>query len=95
MKLNHSELVKKIAQNSRFEVKDTSLFMKALKFSVVDDLKKEGDVVYLQGIGKFTVILRKGKKDKLNGKERKTKNKLVIVFKPAKGLVLWNIDDMD
>ncbi len=93
MKLNNSALVEKIAQNSRFDVKDTGVFMKALRFSVIDSLQKEGDVVYLQGIGKFTLVLRKGKKDMLTGVERMTKDKLVIQFTPAEGLEIWNIEE--
>ena len=93
MKLNHSALVEKVAQNSRFDKKDTSLFMKALRFSVIDALQKKGDVVYLQGIGKFTLILRKGKVDMLTGVKRKTKDKLVIQFTPAEGLEIWDTQE--
>lgn len=95
MKLTSAELVKKIAQNSRFSVDDTALFMETFRFSVIDSLQKEGDVVYVKGIGKFFLKLRKGKYDTLSGARRKTKDKLAIVFEPSEGLATWDIGNTD
>ena len=94
LKLNNSALVEKIAQNSRFKEEEISLFMKALQFSVKDALVKEGDIVHLQGIGKFQLVTRKGKADHLTGVRRVTKDKLVIQFTASKGLKTWNTDDL-
>ena len=95
MKLNHSALVEKVAQNSRFENGDVAHMMKALKFSILDALQVQGDIVYLQGIGKFELVLRKGKKDHLTGVPRMTRDKLTVQFTPSKGLETWNIEDLD
>ena len=94
MKLNHSALVEKIAQNSRFESSEVSHFMKALQFSILDALEKRGDVVYLKGIGKFTLSLRKGKIDTLTGVKRKTEDKLVVQFTQSGGMKTWNLDEI-
>ncbi len=91
MKLPHSELVKKIAQNARMSESDTDRFLKALHFSITDAIEKEGDVVYLQNIGSFTLKRRKGKVDRLSGKEIKRDDKMFISFKPSKGLKIWKV----
>jgi len=91
MKFPHSELVKKIAQNARMSECDTNKFIKALHFSIIDAMEKEGDVVYLQNIGSFTLKKRKGKIDKLSGKKIKRDDKMHIAFKPSKGLKIWKV----
>jgi len=91
LKLPHSELVKKIAQNARMSERDTATFLKALHFAITDAIEKEGDTVYLQNIGSFTLKRRKGKKDKLSGEEIQREDKLYIAFKPSKGLKIWKI----
>ena len=75
MKLPHSELVKKIAQNARMSEDDTDRFLKALQFSIVDAIEKEGDKVYIQNIGSFTLKRRAGKIDKLSGAEKQREDK--------------------
>lgn len=91
MKLPHSELVKKIAQNARMSEKDTAVFLKALHFAITDAIEEEGDTVYLQNIGSFTLKRRRGKVDKLSGREIKRDDKMYIAFKPSKGLKIWKI----
>ena len=93
MKLIHSELVNKIAQNTRKEPAEVDLIMDALRFSVRDALQKEGDIAYIKGIGSFSLVLRKGKVDMLTGEERMTSDKLVIQFKPSKGLSTWIMEE--
>ena len=87
----HSELVKKIAQNARMSEKDTAVFLKALHFAITDAIEEEGDTVYLQNIGSFTLKRRRGKVDKLSGREIKRDDKMYIAFKPSKGLKIWKI----
>ncbi len=94
MKVNHSALVEKVAQNSRFESNDVAHMMKALQFSILDALQTQGDIVYLQGIGKFELVLRKGKMDNLTGVPRMTRDKLTVQFSPSKGLETWNTDSL-
>ena len=89
MKLPHSELVKKVAQNARMSESDTDRFLKALQFSITDAIEKEGDTVYLQNIGSFTLKRRIGKTDELSGKPMKREDKMFIAFKPSKGLKIW------
>ncbi len=91
MKLPHSELVKKVAQNARMSEEDTDRFLKALHFSITDAIETEGDVVYLQNIGSFTLRRRKGKKDMLSGIEIQRGDKMYISFKPSKGLKIWKV----
>lgn len=91
MKLPHSELVKKIAQNARMSEKDTDTFLKALHFAITDAIEDEGDVVYLQNIGSFTLKRRKGKTDMLSGELKKRDDKMYISFKPSKGLKIWKV----
>lgn len=89
MKLTHRELVKKIAQNSRLSEDTVNKVLKALHFSITDAIEKEGDVVYLQNIGSFTLKRRKGKVDTLTGEPRITDDKMYISFKPSRGLKIW------
>jgi len=89
MKLPHSELVKKIAQNARMSESDTDRFLKALQFSITDAIQEEGDIVYIQNIGSFTLKRRAGKIDKLSGSAVKRDDKMFISFKPSKGLTIW------
>ena len=91
MKLQHSELVKKVAQNARMSEKDTDTFLKALHFSITDAIEKEDDVVYIQNIGSFKLKRRKGKIDKLSGSNIKREDKMYIAFKPSKGLKIWKV----
>lgn len=89
MKLPHSELVKKVAQNARMSESDTDRFLKALQFSITDAIETEGDTVYIQNIGSFTLRRRVGKIDRLSGKPIKRDDKMFISFKPSKGLKIW------
>jgi len=89
MKLPHSELVKKVAQNARMSESETDRFLKALHFAITDAIETDGDTVYLQNIGSFTLKRRKGKVDKLSGKSIKREDKMFIAFKPSKGLKIW------
>ena len=91
MKLPHSELVKKVAQNARMSELATDKFLKALHFAITDAITEEGDIVYLQNIGSFTLKRRSGKVDKLSGVEIKRDDKMYISFKPSKGLRIWEV----
>ena len=91
MKLTHRELVKKVAQNARLEVEIVSKVLKALHFAITDAIEKEGDVVYIQNIGSFTLKKRKGKYDILSGEPRITEDKMYISFKPSRGLKIWKV----
>ncbi len=91
MKLTHRELVKKVAQNARMSEKDTSVFIKALQFAIVDAVDEEGDCAYIKNIGKFEMKLRKGKIDKLTGVPIKREDKLYISFTPSEGLTSWKV----
>lgn len=91
MKLTHKELVKKISQNSRVDEDIVNRVLKALHFSITDAIETEGDIVYLQNIGSFTLRRRKGKVDVLTGTPRETEDKLYISFRPSRGLKIWRV----
>ena len=91
MKLTHCELIKKIAQNTRAPEEEVATFMKALQFAIVDAVENEGDSAYIKNIGKFEMKNRKGKVDKLSGKEIKRNDKLYISFTPSRGLTSWKV----
>jgi nucleoid DNA-binding protein len=91
LKLTHRELVKKVAQNARLDEETVNKVFKALHFAITDAIEKEGDIVYLQNIGSFTLKRRKGKTDILTGVPRKTDDKMYIAFRPSRGLKIWKI----
>ncbi len=91
MKLTHNELIKKIAQNTRTSENDVAIFMRALQFSIVDFIEKEGDSAYIKNIGKFEMKKRKGKVDSLSGERIRRKDKLFISFTPSQGLTSWKV----
>jgi len=91
VKLQHRELVKKIAQNVRLDTKTVSTVLDGLHFAITDAISEEGDTVYVKNIGSFQLKRIAGKVDMLSGKPIKRDDKLRISFRPSKGLKIWNI----
>jgi nucleoid DNA-binding protein len=95
-KKRHKELAEKISLNTRIKIEDVILILKALPFSLIDSLEIEGDKVYIENFGTFTVVIRKGKEDTLAAKRKRTKrrDKLVIKFSPSSNFITYKEQDI-